>query len=36
MKLLRDFFDLEDSEMKMIAASEIENDQDAKFFFGLK
>jgi len=36
MKLLRDFFGLETKEMKVIAASEIEDDQPIRDFFGLK
>jgi len=35
MKLLRDFFGLEAKEMKVIAASEIEDDQPIRQFFNL-
>jgi len=35
MKLLRDFFGLETKEMKVIAASEIEDDQPIRQFFNL-
>jgi DNA-binding transcriptional regulator PaaX len=34
--LLREFFGLTDKEMKVILATAIENDQDAREFFGLK
>lgn len=36
MDLLRRFFGLKDDEMKLIVASKIENDQEARAFFGLK
>jgi len=34
--LLRRFFGLKDKEMKIITASEIENDEELKIFFGMK
>ena len=34
--LLRRFFGLKDEEMKIITASEIENDRELKIFFGMK
>jgi len=34
--LLRDFFDLASADMKIIIATEIENDGELKEFFGLK
>ncbi|GBE17220.1 hypothetical protein BMS3Abin15_01057 [bacterium BMS3Abin15] len=36
INLLRQFFGLKDKEMKIITASEIENDREMKIFFGMK
>lgn len=36
IKLLREFFDIKDSNMKIVVASEIENDKNVRIFFGLK